>query len=261
MGRGSRRTLVRLARLRGRRPQLAIVDRRDRPRGLHSRHWSCSARSRLARATATAHRSPRWVEPSNDAFGCWLPSGSLLTIVTARSGSTSPRSPVCTSRCSRRPSSRPALRPRSGRSIGQRFRTWCFQSRARPGMSGAVSEWCFRSRARPVWIVRSVAPGERWWSAFYSAGMAAVPAGLVPVAPQVRRIGGNGDVVAGADGDLVMTARTDVRLAGLVWLYPSNLDAPKPPSHNPFTLAHRSGEQRPRQQPDDGEHSGQRSIT
>ena len=51
-----------------------------------------------------------------------------------------------------------------------------------------------------------------------------LPAALVPVATEVRRIEGHGDEVAGAGRDVAVAPGAEVRLAGLVGLHPPYVD-------------------------------------
>ena len=154
---------------------------------------------------------------SSGAFVCSPPSGCGPRPPRCGPIPTSSPSPACASRSSRRPSrrrhwSQPA-------SLPARFRPWRVQlparpglpggvsdvvlpiSRARPGMSGAVSEVVLQVSC-PTGLDREICRARRTLVVGVLIGRdwTAVPAGRVPVAAQVRRIGGDRDVVAGADG-------------------------------------------------------------
>jgi hypothetical protein len=165
MGRGSRSALVCGTRLRGCRPQLAIVNGRDRSRGLHA----------LRRGVL------------RDQDACDRPLRPARIRCRTRQATTHTAA-----------GSRVARSPRSAwfGSLRRRRRYRC----AHRGVRGSL---------------------------LAGAVVAAVPTGLVPMAAQVRRVGGNGDVMARADGDLVMAPRADIGLGGLVRLHPPDLDHPE----------------------------------
>ena len=165
MGRGSRRSLVCGTRLRGRRPQLEIVHRRDRPGGLLR-------------------------------IDCGVLRDQDTSI-----GSVWPSSIRCGSRQTAAPS--PA-----GRGMARGTRP----TRCDP----------LRRRGHHRRAHRSVRSGV------LTPVDAPIPARPVPMPPKVRGVGGHRDVMTDATEDLVVAARADVDLGGLVRLHPSHLDNPEP---------------------------------
>ncbi|MEA3185204.1 MAG: hypothetical protein QOJ74_1681 [Ilumatobacteraceae bacterium] len=179
MGRGPRGSVVRSARLRRRRPELEIRQRRDRPGCVQA-----VARGVLRDQDAS-------VRPLRSPSGrCW----------SRQAASTAD------------PRRRMAGRPRSARC--DPFRRRRDHRRADRGLRGRV--------------------------------LATIPAGLVPMATQIRRIGRHGHVVARARRDLAMAAGADVGLDRLVRLHAAHLDR----AEAAIPQTHGSAQHDPGEQPD-----------